>query len=110
MDLPFKVTLTRPITLDGETYSELSFDEPTLDDQIAGSELEHTLSDIPENVADGKACRFWIARLACVSETLAGRLRGADLKAAEQAVRLVLGVASAPKDEAQAAGNGTTSD
>jgi hypothetical protein len=104
MDLPIIVQLKRPFVADGQTYEALSFDEPDLDAQIAYAELEATFPE-PEMVAqdDGpdlpvyppilaaKVNRFWLARLAGVSEQVVGKVKGSDLDAVNAAAEAVLG-------------------
>jgi hypothetical protein len=121
MDLPIIVPLTRPIVLGDQTFDALSFDEPDLDTQIAYAELEASLPE-PEKVEqpDGstaevhsaitaaKVNRFWLARLAGVSEQVVGKVKDSDLAAVNAAAEAVMGIAAGEGDGAgDAPGNAT---
>lgn len=91
MDLPIEVSLTRPVGIDDKTYDKLSFDEPDLDAQIAYAELEATFSDPPTAIDGARVNRFWIARLADIPESVAGKIKDSDLVAVNAAAEAVLG-------------------
>jgi hypothetical protein len=106
MDLPIDVTLTRPIQNGDAVLSVLHFDEPDLDAQIAYTELEATFADPPSDLDGVRVTRFWIARLAGIPETVAGKIKGSDLKACTAAMDAILKQANAGAD-GDAAGNET---
>lgn len=112
MDLPIEVSLKRPLVVDGQTYDTLWFDEPDLDTQIAYAELEQTLPE-PEKVKqdDGsmlsvhspitaaKVNRFWLARLAGVTEQIIGKVKDSDLGAVNAAAEAVMGLTAGNKGD-----------
>ncbi|KPU83678.1 hypothetical protein JI58_08080 [Marinosulfonomonas sp. PRT-SC04] len=106
MDLPIEVKLKRPIVIGEMRYDTLSFDEPDLDAQIAYAELEATFSD-PRTAIDGaRVNRFWIARLADIPESVAGKIKDSDLEATNAAAEAALGF-KAGKGNGDALGNET---
>lgn len=106
MDLPIKVKLNRPIVVDETEYKSLSFDEPDLDAQIAYAELEATFSDPPTAIDGARVNRFWIARLADIPESVAGKIKDSDLEATNAAAEAALGF-KAGKGSGEALGNET---
>ena len=97
-DLPITVKLTRPVTVGETTYSELSFDEPDLDAQIAYAELQATLPGDPKKATEadgGRVLRFWISHLADVPMAVAGKLKAADIVAVEPVMNKILNVETA---------------
>lgn len=95
MDLPIEVPLTRPVTVDGQTYDTLQFDEPDLAAQIAYAELEATFSNPPTPIDAARVNLFWIARLADVPEVVAGKIKDSDLEAVNAAAEAVFGFKAA---------------
>jgi len=106
MEFPIEVKLKRPIKQGEETIDVLVFDEPDLDAQIAYAELEQTFSDPPTEVDGGKVIRFWISHLAGVPLEIAGKVKGADHGAVEDALDAILGIKNASGDGGSA-GNET---
>lgn len=107
MDLPIVVPLTRPIVLADQTFDMLSFDEPDLDAQIAYAELEASLpepakveqpdgsiAEVHSAITAAKVNRFWLARLAGVSEQVVGKVKDSDLAAVNAAAEVVMGIAT----------------
>lgn len=90
MELPISVPLKRPIDHEGETYSRLDFDEPSLEDQIKYAELEQTFAEIPTNVDGLGVVRFWISRLAGVPLAVAGKVKASDMEEVERALDAIL--------------------
>jgi len=94
LKLPIVVPLKRPIEFDGETTEVLSFDEPDMDAQLGFIEVTDKMTD-PENPTDREslvAMRFWISRLAGVSEVVAGKIKESDTEAVSAAVAKILGL------------------
>lgn len=93
LQFPIVVTLKRAIVLDGETISVLSFDEPDLDAQLAFIEFRDKMGDPekPTELESLMAMRFWISRLAGVSEAAAGKIKGSDTEAVNATVAKILG-------------------
>lgn len=98
MQLPIEVPLKRPIKHGDAEIEVLFFDEPDLDAQIAYAELEQTFSNPPTDVDGGKVIRFWISHLAGVPLEVAGKVKGADLGAVEDALDAILKVKKASSD------------
>lgn len=105
MDLPVTVPLTRPVTLEGKTFSELVLDEPDLDCQIAYADLEAEIADLPKKQAGGKALKFWVSRLADVPEQVAGKIKGRDLEAVEATLAKIMALQGSGEREGGDAGN-----
>jgi len=93
LKLPIVVTLKRSITLGDETISELSFDEPDLDAQLAFIEFRDEMAnpEEPTELESMLAMRFWISRLAGVSEAAAGKIKDSDTEAVNTTVANILG-------------------
>jgi len=121
MDLPIEVPLTRPVTVDGQTYEKLTFDEPDLDAQIAYAELEASFPEpkkvkqedgselaVHSPVTAAKVNRFWLARLTGVSEAVVGKIKDSDLEAVNAAAEAVLGFQADKGEKAgESSGNGS---
>ena len=121
MDLPIEVPLTRPVTVDGQTYDKLTFDEPDLDAQIAYAELEASFPEpkmvkqedgselaVHSPVTAAKVNRFWLARLTGVSEAVVGKIKDSDLEAVNAAAEAVLGFQTDKGEKAgESSGNGS---
>ncbi len=86
MELPITVPLTRPIEVDGKTWSELSFDEPDLDAEIAFMEMQEGLPDEPSEADLTKITRFWLATLSGMPEKVIGKIKSADRSAVIKAM------------------------
>lgn len=107
MDLPIDVPLKRPFTVGETKYEVLSFDEPDLATQIAYAELEETFPRLKKVKQDdgsmlavhspitaSKVNLFWIARLADIPESVAGKIKASDIDAINAAVETVLKIGS----------------
>ncbi len=117
MDLPIEVPLTRPVTVDDQTYDKLMIDEPDLDTQIAYAELEASFPEpkmveqedgselaVHSPITAAKVNRFWLARLSGVSEAVVGKIKDSDLEAVNAAAEAVLGFQAA---KGKGAGDGS---
>lgn len=92
LKLPHRLPLTRPIEHNGEIIDALTFDEPDLDAQIGLAELFEGIKN-PEQPTDAEAMRvnrFWVARLAGVSEAVAGKVKASDEGPVMRAVNAIL--------------------
>ncbi|MGB0901204.1 hypothetical protein [Halocynthiibacter sp.] len=99
MEFPIEVTLKRPVKLGDETHSILLFDEPDLDAQLAYAELEASFAKPPTVIDAGRVTRFWIARLADVSDKVVGKIKGSDLDVINEVLEKVLGFASGADED-----------
>lgn len=99
--LPIAVPLARPVTVEGQTYSQLSFDEPTLAAQIAWAGAVPEIGAEPTAEDGARMLLFWICYLADVPEAVARALRARDLRAVEQAVDQVLAEIGALEEGAE---------
>jgi hypothetical protein len=117
MDLPIEVKLTRPFVVNEQTYDKLAFDEPDLDAQIAYAELEASFPEpkmvkqpdgselaVYSPITAAKVNRFWLARLAGVSEAVIGKIKDSDLEAVNAAAEAILGFKEG-KGEGAGSGN-----
>lgn len=105
MDLPIEVTLKRPITVDDVTVDKLSFDEPDLATTLEFAELKAELSEKPTPRDAARVGIFWIARLASVSEKIAGKIKESDLDAINMAVGKILSINDDDEGDGDAPGN-----
>lgn len=92
LKLPHRLPLTRPIEHNGDIIDALTFDEPDLDAQICLAELYEGIKDAesPTDVEALRVNRFWIARLAAVSEAVAGKIKSSDEEAVMRTVNAIL--------------------
>lgn len=83
--LPIKVKLTRPIKDGDNEIAELALDETDVATEIDYQDLLAGFSDPPTAADSLRALNFWTARMAGISEDLAGKIKVSDQEAVQAA-------------------------
>lgn len=90
MEYPLEVPLTRSITVDGQVYDKLTFDEMDVGTSLDMQELSEGFSEPPSDKDSRRMSLFLMSRLADVPEAVIRKVKNVDYPAIEKALHAIM--------------------